>query len=66
MRHGTVRCVEQLVAELGEPLTDDGLMKTIAPLGQNHCPTSVEMGKGLNKYPRLSGPGNGVHMTGLR
>jgi hypothetical protein len=46
-----VRCVEQLVAELGEPLAEDGLMKTMALLGWNHGPTSVAMGKGLNKYP---------------
>jgi hypothetical protein len=39
------------VAELGESLTEYGLMKTMALLGWNHGPTSVEMGKGLNKYP---------------
>jgi hypothetical protein len=46
-----VRCVEQLGAELGEPLTEDGLMKMMALLGWNHGHSSVEMGKGLNKYP---------------
>src|SRR5262249_58455721 len=46
-----VRCVEQLGAELGAPLTEDGLMKMMALLGWNHGPSSVEMGKGLNKYP---------------
>jgi hypothetical protein len=48
-----VWCVKELVAEVGEPLTEDGLMKTMALLGWNHGPTSVEMAKGLNKYPAV-------------
>jgi hypothetical protein len=48
--HVAVWCVEQLVAELGEQLTEDGLMKAMALFGWNHGRSSVEMGKGLNKY----------------
>jgi hypothetical protein len=46
-----VWCVEQLVAELGEPLTEYGLMRTMALSGWNQASTAVEMGKGFNKYP---------------
>jgi hypothetical protein len=45
-----VWCVGQLVAEPGETLTEDGLLKTMALSGWNRSPTSVEMGEGLKKY----------------
>jgi hypothetical protein len=33
-----VRCIVQLVAEMGEPLTGDGFLKMMAQLVWNRCP----------------------------
>ena len=56
------RCIERLAAELDEPLTEDGSIKTMALAGITARPR-LKWGRALTNTPRSSGPVFGVHFN---